>query len=231
MDLTGKTVLITGAKGGLGSFVTQAFLDAGARVAGVSRSMAASDFDHPHFAPYAADLAGRAEAMALVERVQHGLGRLDAVVHLVGGWAGGRPLHAADDGEYQKMFDVNFRSAVHLFQAALPVLRAQGGGRLLAVGSRAAVEPSPGSALYAASKAALVSLIRTLAAENKDRGITANIILPGTLDTPANRAAMPGANFAQWVPPPQVASLLVHLTSDDASHVTGAAIPILGGEA
>jgi NAD(P)-dependent dehydrogenase (short-subunit alcohol dehydrogenase family) len=121
-------------------------------------------------------------------------------------------------------------AAFYMIRAVLPDMLAQGAGRILAIGSRAAVEPSPMVGAYSASKAALVSLVRTVALENKDRGITANIVLPGTMDTPANRTAMPKADPSKWVRPAQVAAMLVHLASDDASEISGAAIPILGGE-
>ena len=125
---------------------------------------------------------------------------------------------------------MNLRAAFHMFRAVLPDMRARGAGRILAIGSRTAVDPQPMVGAYSASKAALVSLVRTIALENKDRGISANVILPGTMDTPANRAAMPGADPAKWVQPAQVASLLVHLASDEASQISGAVIPILGGD-
>jgi NAD(P)-dependent dehydrogenase (short-subunit alcohol dehydrogenase family) len=128
------------------------------------------------------------------------------------------------------MLDVNLHAAFHVFRAVLPAMRAQGAGRILAIGSRTAIDPQPMVGAYSASKAALVSLVRTVALENKDRGISANVLLPGTMDTPANRAAMPGADPAKWVQPAQVASLLVHLASDQASQVSGAVIPILGGD-
>jgi len=102
------------------------------------------------------------------------------------------------------------------------------GGRIIAIGSRASEEPGPGVGAYSASKAALVSLMKTVALENKDSGITANVILPGTMDTPANRKAMPGADVLQWVPPASVASLIVWLAGDSGKDVTGAAIPVYG---
>jgi NAD(P)-dependent dehydrogenase (short-subunit alcohol dehydrogenase family) len=103
-----------------------------------------------------------------------------------------------------------------------------GNGRIIAIGSRAAESPGPGVGAYSASKAALVSLIRTVALENKNSGITANIILPGTIDTLANRNAMPKADTSQWVQPSAIASLIVWLASDSAKDVTGAAIPVYG---
>jgi NAD(P)-dependent dehydrogenase (short-subunit alcohol dehydrogenase family) len=109
-------------------------------------------------------------------------------------------------------------------------MRQQGGGRILAVASRQGVEPSAMVGAYSASKAALVSLVRTIALENKDRNISANSVLPGTMDTPANRAGDPNADRSQWVQPSQVAALLLHLASDAGAQITGAAIPIYGGQ-
>jgi NAD(P)-dependent dehydrogenase (short-subunit alcohol dehydrogenase family) len=201
--LDSKIVLVTGAKGGLGSAVTQAMLDAGATVIGVSRSIRQTDFAHPSFHARSAELSTRESAAAAVDAI---------------------------DDAFAKMFALNFYSALHLFQAALPAMRRQGFGRILAIGSKASLEPAARTAPYNVSKAALLSLVRTIAEENKTSGITANIVLPGTMDTPANRAAMPDADFSHWVQPSQVAALLVHLVSDEASQITGAAIPIYGRE-
>ena len=156
--------------------------------------------------------------------------RIDALVHLVGAFAGGQSVAETDDATLEQMLEVNLRAAFHMFRAVLPEMRARGAGRILAIGSRTATDPQPMVGAYSASKAALVSLVQTIALENKDRGISANVILPGTMDTPANRAAMPGADPAKWVQPAQVASLLVHLASDQASQISGAVIPILGGD-
>jgi NAD(P)-dependent dehydrogenase (short-subunit alcohol dehydrogenase family) len=207
--------------------VTAAFQNAGARVAAVDRTAGGGDGDH--FASIAADLSKFEGAQGAVETVASRWGRVDVLVHLIGGFAGGKSVADSDDSLFDRMININLRTALYVFRATVPRMREQGSGRILAIGSRAAAEPSPMSGMYAASKAALVSLMRTLASENADRGITANVVLPGTMDTPANRVAMPKANFSQWVPPGQVASLLVHLAGDDASAVNGAVIPIYGG--
>ena len=110
-------------------------------------------------------------------------------------------------------------------------MRTQGVGCIVAVGSKAAVEPAPFAGVYAASKAALVSLIRTVARENAEQHISANVVLPGTMDTSANRASSPLADYTKWVDPKQVAKLVVHLASDEASQINGAVIPVYGGEA
>lgn len=216
-SLTGKITIVTGASGGLGSAVVPAFERAGAIVIPADRP--------------AHDLSTAAGAGHLIESVLAEHGRVDIAVHLIGGYTGGASIAETDDATFDKMILLNLRTAFNLFRAALQPMRAQGGGRLLAIGSRAAVESAPASGVYAASKAALVSLIRTIAAENKDRGITANIVLPGTMDTPGNRAAMPSADPVLWVRPAHVAAMLVNLAAESGAGVNGAVIPIYGGDA
>jgi NAD(P)-dependent dehydrogenase (short-subunit alcohol dehydrogenase family) len=223
-SLEGKVILVTGAKGGLGTFVTEAFLAAGARVAGVSRSIKQTDFVHPAFTAVAAELSSGDAAAAVAREITERLGRIDVLAHVMGGFAGGQSVAETDDATFERMLDLNYRSAFYIARAVLPQMREQGSGRILAVASRQAVEPAAMVGAYSASKAALVALIRTIALENKDRCITANAILPGTMDTPSN----PGPQF---VKPAQVAAMLVHLASDAAAQVNGTAIPIYGSQA
>lgn len=227
---TPRVVLITGANGGLGNAVTRAFLDAGATVYGVSREIKAAEFPHPSFHAIAADVRSSAQAAEVAGLVLREAGRIDVLVHLVGGFAGGESVEETSEEVLDRMLDVNLRTAFHFCRAVLPPMRAQRGGTIVAIGSRAAVEPQAGLGAYAASKAALVSLIRTIALEGKADGITANVVLPGTMDTPANRAANPGADPSRWVRPSHVASLLLHLTAPDAAAISGAAIPVYGGD-
>jgi NAD(P)-dependent dehydrogenase (short-subunit alcohol dehydrogenase family) len=226
-----KIILISGAKGGLGAFVTNAFLESGAKVIGVSQSIAASDFPHENFTAMPADISTGGNAKTLVDAVLGRWGRIDGLVHLIGGFAGGQTVDATDDATIDRMLNMNYRSAFYIIRAVLPTMRVQSAGRIIAIGSKAAVEPQALVGAYAASKAALVSLVRTVAHENSDKGIAANVVLPGTMDTPANRAGMPGADFSNWVQPGQVARLLVHLALGDASQVSGAVIPVYGFEA
>jgi NAD(P)-dependent dehydrogenase (short-subunit alcohol dehydrogenase family) len=221
--LSGKVVIVTGAKGGLGAFVTEAFLAAGARVVGVSRSIKDADFPHSEFSAVPAELSSGGAAEKVVELVVERFGRVDILAHVMGGFAGGQSIAETDDATFEKMLDLNYRAAFYIARAVLAPMRAQGGGRILAVASRQAAEPAAMVGAYSASKAALVSLIRTIALENKDRCISANTVLPGTMDTPSN----PGPQF---VKPAQVAAMLVHLASDAAAQVTGAAIPIYGSQ-
>lgn len=155
-------------------------------------------------------------------------GPLDALVHLVGGFAGGSGVAETSDETWDNMMDVNLRTAFCCIRAALKPMQAAGRGRIVAVGTRMAVEPSPNFAAYAVSKAALVALIKNVAAEGQKFGVNANVILPSTIDTPANRAAIPKADFSRWVKPESIAKLLVFLVSDAAADTSGAVIPIYG---
>ena len=226
--MEGKVVLVTGADGGLGKYVTQAFLDAGASVIGTSRKIQASDFNHANFTALRGEISSLAGAQDLVKQTVAQFGRIDVLAHTVGGFAGGQSLVETDDATFQRMLDVNLMSVFHMLRSTLPVLRQTGSGRIVAIGSRAAEAPGPGVGAYSASKAAMVSLIRTVALENKDAGLTANVILPGTMDTPANRQSMSGADFSKWVKPGAVASLIVWLASDAGKDVNGAVIPVYG---
>jgi NAD(P)-dependent dehydrogenase (short-subunit alcohol dehydrogenase family) len=226
--MTGKIALITGANGGLGAHVTKALLEAGFTVVGLAPRIQQSDFDHPNFVALPATLTSLDAAKKAVESVIARCGKIDVLAHLVGGFAGGQTVAEMDDPTWQRMFDANLNSAFHILRAVIPQMRKAGGGRIIAIGSRAAEDPGPKVGGYSASKAALVSLIRTVALENKDAGITANVILPGTMDTPANRREMPGADVSQWVHPASVASLILWLVGDAGKDVTGAGIPVYG---
>jgi NAD(P)-dependent dehydrogenase (short-subunit alcohol dehydrogenase family) len=225
-----KIAVVTGADGGLGHFVTQALLDAGATVVGVSRKIQQSDFTSPAFTALPAEISTAAGEKGLVDSVVSRFARLDVVVHPVGGFAGGRSLAETDDATFQRMVDLNLNSTFYLLRAVLPAMRKTGNGRIIAIGSRAALEPGAGVGAYSASKAAMVSLIRTVALENKDAGITANVILPGTIDTPANRKAMPNADISKWVQPANIAALITWLSGDAGKDVNGAVIPVYGSD-
>jgi len=226
--MTTKTSLVTGANGGLGTQVTKALLDASFTVVGLSPRIQQSDFDHPNFIALPAALTSLDAAKKAVDSVITRCGKIDVLAHLVGAFTGGQSVAATDDATWQRMFDANLNSAFHILRAVIPEMRKAGGGRIIAIGSRQAEEPAPTIGAYSASKAALVSLIKTVALENKDAGITANVILPGTIDTPANRKDIPGADVSTWVQPASIASLIVWLASDAGKDVTGAAIPVYG---
>jgi NAD(P)-dependent dehydrogenase (short-subunit alcohol dehydrogenase family) len=226
--MTTKTALVTGANGGLGTHVTKALLDAGFTVVGLSPRIRQSDFDHRNFIALPAALDSVDVAKKAVASVIARTGKIDVLAHLVGGFTGGQTVAETDDATWKRMFDANLNSAFHILRAVIPEMRKAASGRIIAIGSRAAEDPGPKVGAYSASKAALVSLMKTVALENKDVGITANVILPGTIDTPANRKDMAGADVSTWVQPASVASLIVWLAGDAGKDVTGAAIPVYG---
>jgi NAD(P)-dependent dehydrogenase (short-subunit alcohol dehydrogenase family) len=227
-DLTNQVVLITGAKGGLGTKVTEEFLANGALVVGSARDIADADFPNPRFAGIAADLSEAQTAQKLADVVIQRFRKIDVLVHVVGGFAGGQPIPGTDDTTWDRMISVNLKAGVNILRAVIPYMRQAGRGRIIAIGSRNAAEPAANLSAYNASKAALVSLVQTAALENKDLGITANVILPSTMNTDANRKENPGVDPSKWVQPDSVAALAAYLASPAGAPITGAAIPVYG---
>jgi NAD(P)-dependent dehydrogenase (short-subunit alcohol dehydrogenase family) len=221
-----KVVWITGAKGGLGTSVTQRLLDSGATVVGSSRSIQAADFPHPHFVALPVDFTKSESVRTMADEIASRFGKIDALVHLLGGFAGGSSVAETSDATWEQMRDLNLTSAFHVLRAVIPHMRNEQRGRIVAVGSLAAAEPHAGLGAYATFKTALATLVRTVALENRDANVTANLVLPGTMDTPGNRASMPKANFAKWVRPDDVASLILWLIADQAAQVNGVAFPM-----
>ena len=217
-EFEGRVVLIAGASGALGTVVSQAFLEAGANVAAVSRSGSG----------ISADLAQPDQAAQAVQAVRARFGRLDVLLHLAGGFEGGTPVAQTADGVWSRMFDLNLNAAFYCARAVLPAMIEAKYGRIVAIGSKTAVEPVATLAAYGASKAALVALVRTIALEVKRSGVTANVVLPSVIDTPANRAADPTADFSRWVSPESIARLLLWLASESAADINGAVVPIYG---
>ncbi|HEX2208164.1 MAG TPA: SDR family oxidoreductase [Longimicrobium sp.] len=227
-----RVVLVTGGSGGLGSAVTEAFLADGWRVAVPTHSADGSSTLTDLGARYPdrltwfpADLATEGGAGEAVARTANWGGRLDAVVHTVGGYAGGAPLHETAVDDWDRMMSINLRSAFLIARAAIP--RMGDDGSLVFVSSRAAVKGRKGHVPYAVAKAALLTLAEAIAEEYRGR-VRANAMLPGTIDTPANRAAMPDAGHETWTPPAEIARVILFLASGASGVVSGAAVPVYG---
>ena len=216
-------VLITGANGGLGTAVCEEFLKSGASVMGVARQWP----EQVAFTTIAADLTTAEGCDAMVRQALKS-GPINALVHLLGGFGGGRPVWETTDKAWDGMINLNLRAAFLTFRAVLKPMTEARKGRIVAVGSRAAVETAPNLAAYAVSKAALVALVKNVAAEAKPFGINANVVLPSTIDTAVNRQAMPQSDFSKWVQPQSIGKLLVWLASEESADVNGAVIPIYG---
>ncbi len=206
-----RTILITGASGGLGGAVVAAFRAAGDRV--VEASHPAFDLTRPEEAARAVTAAGP---------------DLAALIHLVGGYAGGTLVAETSDDVWRRMQTLNLDAAFYATRAAVPGLSARPGGRIVLIGARPAVEPVAGLAAYAVAKAGVVALARTLALELAPRQATCNVVLPSVIDTPANRAAMPQADFSRWVQPAALAGVIAWLASPAAGDINGAVVPVYG---
>ena len=224
-----RTVVITGAFGALGAAVAAKFLAQGARLGLIDRAAvpgwAAQAFAAPHVLVGAVDLADPAAAGAALQQIAAG-GRPEVLVNIAGGFRFEK-LAEGDVTTWDLMFTMNLKTAVVASRAALPYLRS-GGGCIINIGAAAAARGHAGMGPYTASKAGVERLSESLAEELRDHDITVNTILPGTLDTAANRAAMPGADVTRWVHPDAVANVVVFLASAPARAVTGAAIRVFG---
>jgi NAD(P)-dependent dehydrogenase (short-subunit alcohol dehydrogenase family) len=225
-----KVVVVTGAAGALGRVVVGDFTAAGARVVAVDASEAALAQlgQAPDLVREQADLLDEMRVAEVMEQVVARFGRLDALVCLAGGFFGDTPIVDTATLRLREQFELNLLTAYTCVHAALPHLLAGGGGAIVGVGSRPAVQPVAGAVAYGIAKLGVVKLIEQIATEYREQGIRANAILPSIIDTPANRRSMPDADFERWVRPEQIAAVLRFLVSDDAMVISGAAIPVYG---
>lgn len=227
MSLSGKTIAVTGAFGFLGSAVVQRLLAQGATVVAIDVAAAPRDpaslgAAHVHGG---VDLGDGAAANAAFDAIARAHGGLHGLVNIAGGFAWEK-VQGGALATWDKLYQMNLRTAVAATQAALPHL--PDGGRIVNIGANGAVKAGAGMGAYAASKAGVMRLTEALAEELKDRGITVNALLPSIIDTPANRADMPDADFGRWVQPAQLAATIAFLLSDEAAAITGALIPVTG---
>ena len=230
MELQGKIVAVTGGFGQLGLAVVQAARDAGAQVAALDRARVPADVKAvaDTLVLGELDLADPDTAVKALDQVAARLGGLDALVNVAGTFRW-ETLEKGSLDTWDLLYRVNLRSAVSTSRAALPHLMKRGGGRIVNIGAgAAAAKTGAGMGAYTASKAGVAKLTESLAEELKDRGITVNAVLPSIIDTPANRADMPKADFSRWVAPRAIADVIVFLLSDQARAVTGALIPVSG---
>jgi len=236
MNFSEKIVLVTGGTGGLGREVTMAFLEAGATVIVTYRvpdefAAVVSAAKKIGAAPPTGVNVDVTDAPA-VEKfiaelvVKHG--RLDILVNTVGGYAGGTNLWEVDPRAYDKMMQLNLKAGFVLAQAVVPRMIKQNRGWIVNIASKAAFDHAAGGALYTASKAAALAMMDSLAADVKPFNINVNSVLPSIIDTAANRAAMPKADFSKWPKPEEIAHVILFLCSEDARVIHGAAIPVFG---
>jgi NAD(P)-dependent dehydrogenase (short-subunit alcohol dehydrogenase family) len=224
--MDGKVIVVTGASGALGKVVVEAALASGARVAGIDHAPTQVPATPGRLELGGVDLTDAAKAGKAIDAVVSHFGRLDALVNIAGGFAF-EAIAEGDPRTWQHMYALNVLTTLHASQSAIPHLAAGRTGRIVNVGAMGALQAGAGMGPYAASKAAVHRLTEALAAEWKG-SITVNAVLPSTIDTAANRASMPKADFTKWVTPQELADVILFLVSDAASAVTGALLPVSG---
>ena len=229
----GQHVLIAGGTGGLGRAISIAFLEAGASVTVTYRHVAEFDALKSAVGAHSAKLQGHsidvmdeAAVAQLVAGIMTNHGRLDALVNAVGGYTAGKPLWEMQAEALDQMLSLNLRSGYTLARVVAPVMLKQGRGSIVNVAATAAINHMAAAGAYVASKAAAVAMIDSLAADLKNTGVRANSILPSIIDTEANRAAMPDADFSKWPKPAEIADVVLFLCSAEAKLIQGAAISI-----
>jgi NAD(P)-dependent dehydrogenase (short-subunit alcohol dehydrogenase family) len=226
-----RTVVVTGGYGALGAAVARRFLAGGARLGLIGRgpvpAWALKELPAPHVLVGGVDLTDLAATAAAMQSIAGPAGTLDVLVNVAGGFRF-QKLADGDVAVWDLMFAMNLKTAVVAARAALPHLQARGGGRIINIGAGAAARAHAGMGAYTASKAGIERLTESLAEELRDQNINVNAILPGTIDTAANRADMPQADTSRWVAPDALADVVVFLASDGARAVTGAAIRVFG---
>ncbi len=233
-DFKGRTVIVTGATGHLGQATARAFAARGASLALVARDPAGLAEARQRLgvetdvATFAVDLLQPPAVSAMVDQVIARFGGLHALVNLAGGFAMGPAVHDTTDQDWERMMDLNMHTLLNSVRAAIPRFLEAGVGRIVNVSARAAIQGSGHMAPYCVAKAAVITLTESLADELRHTGITVNCVLPGTLDTPPNRAAMPDANHDTWVSLDALADVILFLASDAARAITGASIPVYG---
>jgi NAD(P)-dependent dehydrogenase (short-subunit alcohol dehydrogenase family) len=230
--MKGKTIVVTGGFGALGSGVAAAAVDRGASFAVLDVAPSAPRALADRLGPKAlflggVDLSSREGAQKAMGAVKANFGRLDALLNIAGGFE----WELVEDGtgeSWDRMFALNLKTALNACKAALPYLLESGAGRIVNVGAQSALHAASGMGPYAASKSAVHRLTESLAEELKLKGVTVNAVLPSIIDTPANRRDMPKADFDRWVSPADLAAVILFLASDEAKAVTGALIPVSG---
>jgi len=234
---SGKVVLVAGGTGGLGTSVAIRFLEEGAKVIvtyrreeGFLELKKLAGQNEASLEGHQVDVADESAVAVVVATIVTRHGGVDALVNTVGGYAGGVKLWDLDTKVFDQMLELNLRSGYVLARAVLPSMLKAGNGSVVNVAAKAAIDHGAGAAAYAASKAAAVALMDSLAADTKGTGIRVNSILPSIIDTAANRKAMPGANYATWPKPEEIADVILFLSSNFARSIHGAAIPVYGND-
>ncbi len=234
-NFSDRVVMVTGAAGNLGSAVAQAFQAAGAKLVLVDRAadrlqrLFPDLVDSPnYFLATSVDMTDADAVEAMVDEAIKRFGRVDVLANTVGGFRAGTPVHETSFETWDFLLNLNARTVFTASRAIIPHMLRERSGRIVNVAARAALKGGARMAAYSVSKSGVMRLTESMAAELKKDGINVNCVLPGTIDTPQNRKAMPNANHSRWVKPEAIADVILFLASDAAGAVQGAAIPVYG---
>jgi NAD(P)-dependent dehydrogenase (short-subunit alcohol dehydrogenase family) len=234
-DFSDRVVMVTGAAGNLGQAVSKAFEQAGAKLVLVDHASdrlarmypeLAGSSDH-HLAA-SVDLTDASAVTQMVTQTLQHFARVDVLANIAGGFRSGTPVHETSPDTWDFMLDLNARTILNTVRAVVPGMLERHSGKIISIGSRAALEGSARMAAYSVAKSAVLRITESMAAELKRKGINVNAVLPGTIDTPGNREAMPKADHTRWVQPAAIADVILFLASDAARAIHGAAIPVYG---
>ncbi len=231
-DFSNQTVIVTGAAGSLGSNVADFFFRAGAKIALVDISF--SKLNRPRWKNaknvgfFETDLTNVNSVNNSIDQIIKRFGNIDCLANIAGGFKMGPKVHETPVSEWDFMLNMNAKSVFLMCRAVIPHMLEKKKGKIVNIAARAATEGKAKMAPYCVSKAAVITLTQSLAAEHKFNNINVNCILPGTIDTQQNRNDMPDANFNNWVPTADLANEILHLCSEQAKGITGAAVPVYG---
>jgi NAD(P)-dependent dehydrogenase (short-subunit alcohol dehydrogenase family) len=227
-----RVVLVTGATGNLGRAVAQAFMAEGARLALIGSRPESLDRAFPDLASHhlklAADLTDEADAARAVAEVESACGQIDALCAMAGGFHMGEAVHEMPRSAWDAMMSINVATLTNVVKAAVPGMIARRSGKIVTIGANSATKGVAHMAAYTASKSTVMRLTEAMAGELRGHGINVNCVLPSTIDTPENRAAMPKADPAKWVAPADLAAVIAFLCSDGAKAMHGALVPVVG---
>jgi NAD(P)-dependent dehydrogenase (short-subunit alcohol dehydrogenase family) len=234
-EFSDQIVLVGGASGNLGQAVAQAFHAAGASLVLLDRKPDQLSKLFPelagtteHLLPGAVDATDTESVTSAVQAAINRFGRIDVLANTVGGYRAGTPVHETPLETLDFMLNLNTRTAFILSQAVVPHMLAQGSGKIVHVAAQSALKGGANSYAYSVSKCGIVRLVESMAAELGQSGVNVNCVLPGTIDTPQNRQAMPKADHSRWTPPEAIADVMLFLASPAARAVSGAAVPVDG---
>jgi NAD(P)-dependent dehydrogenase (short-subunit alcohol dehydrogenase family) len=227
-DFKDKIVVVAGGTGALGRAVVDKFTEAEAKIIVPNRKLPEEGQSHPNGEYYGLNALDEQSVSQFFADLKARLGGVDILINVVGGYEAGQPVAALDLAVFENQLNLNLKTALLLTKYAVRTMLEKGGGKIVHTSSRAAIEKGENSFPYSVSKLGVVRLVEAVAAENRKHNININAVLPSIIDTPANRAAMPKANYENWPKASQVANVIAFLASEEAELINGAAIPVYG---